>query len=126
MDLIAVTMMFSLDLHHMLLEGIVASYQVFQFMDAISFSDFAESASLAVGKSFLVGVQISAPLIIIGILLNLAAGILSRLMSTFQVFYVMMPAQILISFFIFMITMSAGIMWYLEFMEYSFRNLVTP
>jgi flagellar biosynthetic protein FliR len=126
MDLIAITMLFTLDLHHMIIKGIVASYGIFHIMEPLSFSDFAEAASIAVSKSFLVGVQISAPLIVIGILLNLGAGILSRLMSAFQVFFVMMPAQIMISFFIFMITFSTGVLWYLEFFKDSYLNFLTP
>lgn len=126
MELIVVTLLFALDLHHMLILGIASSYEVFAPGTAIPFADFASAATTAVSKSFMVGVQLAAPMIIVGILINLASGLLARLMPAFQVFFVIMPAQILISIFIFMTTLSAGIIWYLDFLEVSFTNLVSP
>jgi flagellar biosynthetic protein FliR len=53
-------------------------------------------AMKAVGRGFALAVQISAPFIVFGILFNLGLGVLSRLMPQLQVFFLAMPATILI------------------------------
>jgi flagellar biosynthesis protein FliR len=49
-----------------------------------------------VGRGFALAVQIAAPFIAFGILFNLGVGVLSRLMPQLQVFFLAMPATILI------------------------------
>jgi len=53
-------------------------------------------SSKAVGRGFALAVQLSAPFIAFGILFNLGLGVLSRLMPQLQVFFLAMPAAILI------------------------------
>ena len=54
----------------------------------------------AIARGFALAVQISAPFIAFGILFNLGLGVLSRLMPQFQVFFLGMPASILIGMLI--------------------------
>ncbi len=114
MTLLGLVILFTADLHHVLLLAIVHSY------DAISpgvfppVSDFATMAPVVMSKIFLVAVQIAAPLIIVGLLIYLAAGLMSRLMPTMPVFFVIIPAQILASFYVLLLTLSAGMLWYME------------
>ena len=126
MEVSALVLIFALDLHHLLIQGIAQTYEIFTPGAPLALADFSESAARAVSKSFAVGVQLSAPLIIVGILLNLASGILARLMPSFQVFFVIMPAQILISIFIFMATFSAIMLYYMEYLGNSYQNFITP
>ena len=50
----------------------------------------------ATGRGFALAVQIAAPFIVFAILFNLGLGVLSRLMPQLQVFFLAMPATILI------------------------------
>jgi flagellar biosynthesis protein FliR len=50
----------------------------------------------AVARGFALAVQISAPFIAFGILFNLGLGVLSRLMPQLQVFFLAVPASVLI------------------------------
>ena len=52
-----------------------------------------------------------------GLVGYLGMGILSRLMPTMQVFFVIIPPQILISFAVLMTCLSGMLLWYLEFAE---------
>src|SRR5215210_3875360 len=58
--------------------------------------DAAALAIKAVGRGFALAVQLAAPFIAFGILFNLGVGVLSRLMPQLQVFFLAMPATILI------------------------------
>ncbi len=123
MDLIALNLMFALNLHHMLIGGIYNSYGLFTPGAEIPVTEFSHIITEVVAKSFLVGVQLAAPLIVIGILINLSSGLLARLMPQFQVFFVIMPAQIMIAFFIFMVTLSSIMLWYMEYFQSAFVNV---
>jgi flagellar biosynthetic protein FliR len=53
-------------------------------------------AIMTTAQSFSLAVQISAPFIVFGLLFNLGLGILSRLMPQLQVFFIAVPASIII------------------------------
>ncbi len=115
MTLLAVTVIFTSNLHHLIFIGFTQSYDLFKvgvFPDTANFSDMATKM---VSDGFNVGVKIAAPVLVVTLLLYLAAGIMSRLMPSMQIFFVMVPAQIFITFFIMMITLSTGMMLYLEY-----------
>lgn len=125
MEILAVVLIFALDLHHLMIASIVDSYEVFAIGASFQFGDFAEAASLALAKAFRIGVQLAAPIIVTGILINLSSGLLARLMPAFQVFFVVMPVQIGISFFVFAATLSGLMMWYIEYLRNAFVSF-TP
>jgi len=70
-----------------------------------------------VQRGFDLGVQLAAPLLLVGLLTNLAMGILNRLMPTFQVFFIALPLQLLLSFATFMLCFSTGILVFFNFLD---------
>ncbi|WP_336488223.1 flagellar biosynthetic protein FliR [Methylobacterium nigriterrae] len=100
LTLLGVTLILAADLHHLALEAIGHSYAV---LPPNAVPDLGEAAMLAlkaVARGFTLAVQISAPFIAFGILFNLGLGVLSRLMPQLQVFFVGVPASILIGMLI--------------------------
>lgn len=124
MELVAIVLLFSLNLHHLLLTAIAGSYNAYPIGVLPDFGEFSDAAALVLSKSFTVAFQLSAPIVIIGLITNLASGILSRLMPSFQVFFVITPAQIMLSFFVFASTLSAVMMWYMRYLEVSFSEFL--
>ncbi|GJE60601.1 flagellar biosynthetic protein FliR [Methylobacterium trifolii] len=100
LSLLGITLIFASDLHHLALEAIGRSYVVLPPDGVPGFSDAAMLALKAVGRGFTLAVQISSPFIAFGILFNLGLGVLSRLMPQLQVFFVAVPASILIGMLI--------------------------
>jgi flagellar biosynthetic protein FliR len=94
--LLGLTLIFSFDLHHLALMAIRDSYSYLPPNGFPGTGDAATLAIKAVGKGFALAVQLSAPFIAFGILFNLGLGVLSRLMPQLQVFFLAMPAAILI------------------------------
>ncbi len=121
----AVTLLFAMNLHHVLLGGLAQSYELFPAGQLPMLPDFAEHAARTVSRAFAVAIQIASPHIVIGTILYLAAGVLSRLMPTMQIFFILMAPQMLISFFILMITLSGMMLWYMNYLETTFGMFVS-
>jgi flagellar biosynthetic protein FliR len=118
---LAVTLLFSADLHHILIRGFVDSYEIFPAGKAINLSDALTSFMEHIRRIFLLAIQLTAPQIILSTVLLIAAGVLSRLMPSLHIFYLITPIQLLLSFGVLMITLSAIMLFYLEhFKNYAF------
>jgi len=115
LGLTTLVLLFSTNLHHLMLRGITQSYVVFVPGQFPPIHDYVEAIARIVSDSFIMAVQISTPIIIITTLLFLGAGILSRLMPTVQIFFLIIPPQLLIGFFILTTTFSAMMLWYITF-----------
>lgn len=124
MEIMAVVLLFALNLHHLLILAIANSYNIYPMMELPDFGGFADAAASLMAKSFMIAFQLASPIVIVGLITNLASGLLSRLMPSFQVFFVIIPAQILISFFVFGATVSAMLMWYMHYLEVSFTEFL--
>ncbi len=92
-----VVLLFALNLHHLLILGVLESYRLFP-LGAIPLSgDMAEAVTRAVSASFALGVALAGPFLAITLILYAGMGVLTRLMPQMQVFLLALPAQILIS-----------------------------
>lgn len=122
----AVVMIFATNLHHLMLRGLAESYTLFLPGEFPPLHDFANHATHTVSRVFAMGFQLATPNVVIGMILYLGAGILSRLMPNMQIFFILMPPQLLMSFFIIMGTISAIMLWYLDFFEESLKGFLAP
>lgn len=113
-----ITLMLVTDLHLTLVKAAHHSYTVFSFgFFTENYHDFVDLVIRVCSDAFNVGVRLSAPFLIVGILLNLGAGVLSRLMPQMQVFFVLLPIQILVHIFIMSITFGAALLWFLDYYQ---------
>lgn len=117
LSFLAVTLIFATDLHHVALAAIYESYEIFSPTTEIMWGDAAQMAINAIVGSFVVGVQMSAPFIVFGLVFNVGLGILSRLMPQLQVFFIAMPANIGIGLILFAMLLTIMMGWYLAHFE---------
>ncbi|WP_332716146.1 flagellar biosynthetic protein FliR [Pelagibacterium mangrovi] len=122
--MLGVTLIFATDLHHMLLAGIYASYDYFPPGAPLMLGDAAEMAVRIVGQSFVIGVQMSAPLLVFGLVFYLGLGILGRLMPQIQVFFMAMPANIIIGLILFALLLSLTMTLYIGRLEEHFAQFL--
>lgn len=122
--MLGVTLIFATDLHHMLLAGIYASYDYFPPAAPLMLGDAAEMAVRIVGQSFVIGVQMSAPLLVFGLVFYLGLGILGRLMPQIQVFFMAMPANIIIGLILFALLLSLTMTLYIGRLEEHFAQFL--
>ena len=95
------------DTHHLMLHAIVDSYTVFAAGILPSVGDLSNAISTTVGASFRLGLELSAPFIVVGTVFLAAMGLLGRLVPQLQIFFVAMPVQILGGLAIFGIALAA-------------------
>jgi len=124
LNTVAILLIFTTDLHHIFLTGVVDSYHLFNPANALPIGGFTDLVTKTVSSSFLIGIKIAAPQLVIGLLLFLGAGVMGRLMPQMQVFFVLMPLQIMIGFFIIMVTLSAGMMMFINFYGETLANFI--
>ena len=94
--LLGVTLFFATDMHHLVIAALNDSYDLFEPGEVPATGDVAALVTRTVAGAFRIGIQLSAPFIVFGLLFNLGLGVLSRLMPQMQVFFVALPASILI------------------------------
>ncbi|NND49340.1 MAG: flagellar type III secretion system protein FliR [Rhizobiales bacterium] len=114
LSVVAVTLIFALDLHHLLIAALVDSYTIFKPGGDLPTSEFATLAVDVVARSFTVATQLAAPFLVFGIVFYVGLGILSRLMPQVQIFFVAMPANIFLGLIIMMLTMSSIGFWFAD------------
>ncbi|MFJ5487746.1 flagellar biosynthetic protein FliR [Hansschlegelia beijingensis] len=98
LTLVGVTLIFATNLHHLAIGAIAASYDAFR---PGAFPGTGDAARLAVGAveaAFRIGVQLSAPFLVFGLIFNLGLGVLSRLMPQLQVFFIAAPLSLIAGF----------------------------
>ncbi len=122
--LLGIILIFVSNLHHMIIRALHDSYILFRPGALPPIEGFAEIAVDLVAGAFLVGMQIAAPFIIYGLIFYTGLGLLARLMPQFQFFFIVMPLQITASLFILMVSVSASMMWFLNYYESSMARFL--
>ncbi|MCG8440539.1 MAG: flagellar type III secretion system protein FliR [Caulobacterales bacterium] len=112
LNVTGLAMLFALDLHHLFLQGIGGSYAALAPGTVFPSGDFAELALGALADAFTLGAQLAAPVFVFGLVFYAGMGVLSRLMPQAQVFFIAMPATVLMSIAILAATIGAiMLMW---------------
>lgn len=102
----AITVIFITNTHYQIIEVFLKSYESFPPTDSFPFEDFKEMMVRVVCHGFNLGVKLAFPFLIAGTIINFAAGLLSRLVPQIQVFFLLMPAQVLMGLIFIMLTVT--------------------
>jgi flagellar biosynthesis protein FliR len=101
--MLGIALIFATDMHHLVIAALDDSYRLFQPGAVLPTGDIAELMLTTVGGAFRVGVQIAAPFLVFGLLFNVGLGVPARLMPQLQVFFLGVPASIMIGFVLLML-----------------------
>jgi flagellar biosynthesis protein FliR len=123
--LLGVTMVFATDMHHLVIAALHDSYTLFAPGEMMMAGDVAALFTRTTAAAFRIGVQISAPFLVFGLLFNLGLGVLSRLMPQMQVFFIGIPLSILIGLLILLLVIGAMMGTFLDHLGGVLREL-TP
>lgn len=115
LSVLGVTMVFSMDLHHLMIMAMHDSYELFRPGQLIPLGIALDLVIDIIAKSFVVSLQLSAPFIIFGLIFYIGLGVLSKLMPQVQVFFVAMPANIGIGLLLFFLMLSVMMFWFAEY-----------
>src|SRR5713101_7590653 len=117
LTILGITLFFAVDLHHLVIVALNDSYTLFEPGNIPLLGDVAPLTTRTIANAFRVGIQLSAPFLVFGLLFNLGLGILSRLMPQMQVFFVGVPLSILAGFLILLLVVGAMMATFLGSVE---------
>jgi len=103
--LLGTTLVFATNTHHLFIAGLVGSYELIAPARPLVTGDFAELAIRTLGDSFMLGVQLSAPLLVFALIFNIASGLIGRVMPQFQVFFAAAPLSIILGLSVFALSL---------------------
>ena len=123
LSLLGIALLFATNMHHLVIAALDDSYTLFHPGEVPLTGDMAALITRTVAGAFRIGVQLSAPFIVFGLLINLGLGLLSRLMPQMQVFFVGMPLTIMIGLLILVFALAAMMGTFLDGVEGALREL---
>src|SRR5487761_2490330 len=115
LTLLGVTMLFATDSHHLVIAALNDSYSIFSPGEPMPSGDVAALATRAFAAAFKIGMQLSAPFLVFGLVFNIGLGVLARLMPQMQVYFVGVPLAILAGFLILGFVISAMMGTFLDY-----------
>ncbi|MFO1035767.1 MAG: flagellar biosynthetic protein FliR [Geminicoccaceae bacterium] len=118
---LVLTLLFTTGLYRELMLSLAASYGVLPAGAGLPSGDLARALLGLVSEAFGVALRMAAPLVVAGLLVNLALGALNRLVPSFQVFFVSMPVQLLLSLALLLVSLVAVAHLALEILERTLR-----
>ncbi len=117
LTVLGVTMVFATDLHHLVIEAMNDSYTIFAPGELPLMGDAAQHVTRVITTAFRIGVQLSAPFLVFGLLFNLGLGVLSRLMPQMQVFFIGLPLSILLGLLLLVLVIGAMMGTFVGYLE---------
>lgn len=112
LGMIGIVLIFATDLHHLFVAAIVRSFELFPFARDVPVTDAGQLAIQTVGRSFALGLQLAAPVVVFSLIFNIATGLVGRVMPQFQVFFVATPLGLLLGLSVFALSLGVlGMVW---------------
>jgi flagellar biosynthetic protein FliR len=116
-------MIFATDLHYLVIAGLHDSYRLFAPGEMPVVSDVTQLVVRTTADAFRIGIQLSGPFLVFGLVFNVALGVLSRLMPQMQVYFVAVPLSIMIGYLILLVVVGAMMGAFLTFVGSALREL---
>lgn len=118
LGMVGVVLIMTTDLHHMFISAMVRSYTLFPLVKPLAVGDAAQLAIQTVSRSFALGLQLSAPVVVFALVFHLATGLVGRVMPQFQVFFVASPLMIIFGLSILALSLGViGMVWVNRYRE---------
>jgi|SRR5580692_7711989 len=125
LTILGVTLLFATDSHHLVIAALSDSYAIFPPGEEMMPSgDVAALATHAFAAAFKIGMQLSAPFLVFGMVFNAGLGVLGRLMPQMQVYFVGVPLSILAGFLIFGMVLAAMMGTFLDYFVGVMHDLI--
>jgi len=115
--MLGVTLIFATDLHHLVIAALNDSYQLFQPGELPVLGDMAQLVTRTIATAFKIGIQLSAPFLVFGLLFNVGLGVLSRLMPQMQVFFIGVPLTIILGLLLLVLVLGAMMGLFVGYIE---------
>ena len=115
LTILGMTLLFATDSHHLVIAALNESYRIFSPGEVMPSGDVAALATRAFATAFKIGMQLSAPFLVFGLVFNIGLGVLARLMPAMQVYFVGVPLSIMAGFLVLALVLTGMMATYLNY-----------
>src|SRR5947199_1268435 len=115
LTMLGITLLFATDSHHLVIAALNDSYAIFAPGETVSSGDIASLATRAFSAAFLLGLQLSGPFLVFGLVFNIGLGVLARLIPQLPASFVGVPLSIFVGFLVLAMVLTAMMGTYLDY-----------
>ena len=123
---VGLVLLFATGMDHLMIQAVFESYSLFPPGGVLPVGDMSEFFANALNDSFIIAAQLSAPFLIVAICLQIALGLLNKLMPQLPVFFVAMPIQIALALLLLTLALPSMMMVYLGYFENGLEAFLNP
>ncbi|HKS84027.1 MAG TPA: flagellar biosynthetic protein FliR [Pseudolabrys sp.] len=123
LSVLGVALVFATDLHYLVIAAMNDSYTIFHPGELPLMGDAAEHVTHVVATAFRIGIQLSAPFLVFGLLFNLGLGVLSRLIPQMQVFFIGLPLSIILGLLLLVAVLGTMMGTFVDYLQDVLSNL---
>ncbi len=117
LSMVALTVIFITDIHHLMLGAVIDSYHLFPVGQNLPWGDFSDNLSQNLNKAFVMGFKLGSPFVAFTIIFYVGMGLVSRLMPQLNIFFLSLPLQIYLGLGLVFITTPIMVMWFIKYYE---------
>jgi len=122
LSIVALALVFSTNLHQMFIAAIVRSFTLFAPGHPPPVGDVVQLAVRTTGDTFALAIQLAAPILVFSLVFNVAAGLIGRILPSFQIFFAAAPLALLLGLSIFGLSIGMmGLIWIDRFRAFTDR-----
>lgn len=126
LTMLGLLLVFLTDLHHLFLLAIVGSYDLWLPGVLPPIGDITDVIARLVARSFLIAIELSAPILMVNMIFQLGLGLLARLMPAIQVFFIAVPVQVVVGVLLVALTLSSMMMFWLRGFQDALIGILRP
>ena len=115
LTMLGITLFFATDMHYLVIAALNDSYSLFEPGEVPAVGDVASLVTRTASGAFRIGIQLSAPFLAFGLLFNIGLGVLSRLMPQMQVFFIALPASIMVGLLFLLLVLGTMMGFFLDY-----------
>lgn len=109
LTIVAITVIFMADVHHIAIGGLVRSYDLIPLGDLPPVGDFADQGVRAASTALTMSFRFAAPFLILAIIINAGMGLANRMMPSLPVYFVATPLLVAVGITVLLLSV-AGVM----------------
>lgn len=125
LNLVAMTLIFTSNCHHLMLHAIVDSYGIYAPGTPLPTDDLSQILVRTLDGAATMGLRLAAPFLVFSVTFNTGLALINRLVPQIQVFLVGLPMQILGGLTILMITLPAIMLLFINTLSDGLGSFLT-
>ena len=126
LNLAAVAVIFISGVHHFMIMAMIDSYNLFVPNTPLFTRDMLNMLTTMMDGAFYMGLRLASPFLVFEMVFQIASGILARLSPSLNVFFVVLPAQIILGLSILMITLPTLILIFMGYFDSNLHSMLNP